>query len=71
MSHNRCCFPAAALDETGQGVQNLSICLEEHVMKTHRVVAIKWPDVDDRVCIVGNGKMYRFFHQAGKGIFET
>ena len=57
------CFPVPATDKTGQGLQNLFVCLEEHVMQSDSVASIRWPNVDHRTDVVGKGEMDGSFQQ--------
>ena len=67
---NRRCFPLAALDEASQGIQDSSVCLEKHVMKTHFVATVGRPDVYHRVGVVGDDEMNRFLNQTREFLLE-
>ena len=68
---NRRCFPLAAPDEASQRIQDSSVCLEEHVMKTHFVATVERPDVYHRVGVVGDDDMNRFLNQTREFLLES
>ena len=65
------CFLLPATDKTGQGLQNLSVCLKEHVMQPDSVATLRGPNVDHRMEVVGKGEADGLFHQAEEGLFEV
>ena len=61
----------STFDEAGQRLQDFSVCLEEHVMKTHFIGTVGRSDVYHRVGVVGDCEVNRFLNQTREFLLES